>query len=200
MQSPTQARIDLGALRRNLARVRERSGERRVIGVVKADAYGHGAVVVGRALAEAGCGALAVATTAEAQALRAAGISAPLFLLQGQRLPEDADRVLALRAVPFVSSLEALPLLEAAGVDEIMMMTQMGTIPICTSRVTGTWRWNFGHTPLAGSQKTISFLLQKSIRFRRQSRANRCNCNKCVFFCLDSAHGELLVDEQFAAY
>ena len=114
MQSPTQARIDLGALRRNLARVRERSGERRVIGVVKADAYGHGAVVVGRALAEAGCGALAVATTAEAQALRAAGIAAPLFLLQGLRLPEDADRVLALRAVPFVSSLEALPLLEAA--------------------------------------------------------------------------------------
>ena len=114
MQSPTQARIDLGALRRNLARVRERSGERRVIGVIKADAYGHGAVAVGRALAEAGCDALAVATTGEARVLRDAGVGAPLFLLQGMRLPEDAERVLELAAVPLVSSLEALPLFEVA--------------------------------------------------------------------------------------
>ena len=114
MQSPTQARIDLGALRRNLAKVRERSGERRVIGVIKADAYGHGAVAVGRALAEAGCDALAVATTGEARVLRDAGVGAPLFLLQGMRLPEDAERVLELAAVPLVSSLEALPLFEAA--------------------------------------------------------------------------------------
>ena len=53
------ARIDLDALRHNLSRVRTAAPDSRIMAVVKADAYGHGAVEVARALAEAD--ALAVA-------------------------------------------------------------------------------------------------------------------------------------------
>ena len=114
MSSATEARIDLGALRRNLGWVRERSAGRRVIGVVKADAYGHGAVMVARSLIAARCEALAVATTSEARVLREAGIRERIFLLQDLREPGDADRVGELDLVPLISSLAALPLFEAA--------------------------------------------------------------------------------------
>ena len=49
--------------------------------VVKADAYGHGAVPVARAALEGGASALAVAAAAEARELRAAGIDAPLLVM-----------------------------------------------------------------------------------------------------------------------
>jgi alanine racemase len=49
MSRATVATIHLGALRRNLARVRTLAGTRKVMAVVKADGYGHGAVAVARA-------------------------------------------------------------------------------------------------------------------------------------------------------
>ena len=51
------------------------------MGVVKANAYGHGAVPVAEAMLEAGAEYLAVACLAEAEELRAAGISAPILVL-----------------------------------------------------------------------------------------------------------------------
>jgi alanine racemase len=111
---PTWAEIDLGALRRNLARVRERGAGRRVIAVVKADAYGHGAVAVSRELVSAGCEALAVATLEEAEELRAGGIAGPILLLEGVHQPGDSDAALELEATPVLTHLEALPPLEAA--------------------------------------------------------------------------------------
>ena len=62
--------------------------------VVKADGYGHGAVPVAQAALEAGARWLAVAQVAEATALRAAGITAPVLLLSEPR-PADVDEVLA---------------------------------------------------------------------------------------------------------
>ena len=111
---PTWAEIDLAALRSNLSWVRRRAGERRVLAVVKADAYGHGAVEVSRALVAAGCDALAVATTEEARQLRGAGIGVPLLLLQGLHAPEEADEALRLDLQPAVGCLDALDPLEAA--------------------------------------------------------------------------------------
>ncbi|MDX1547407.1 MAG: alanine racemase [Rhodothermales bacterium] len=78
--TPTVAEIDLDALRHNVRVVRERAGDAALMGVVKADAYGHGAVPVARALVAAGVGRLAVATVPEGAALRAAGIDAPLLV------------------------------------------------------------------------------------------------------------------------
>ena len=74
-----EARIDLAAVSDNLGALRRLVAPARVLGVVKADAYGHGAVGVARALEEAGVDWLGVADLGEALAVRAAGIRSPLL-------------------------------------------------------------------------------------------------------------------------
>ena len=66
----SQITIDLGALRRNVARLREAAGSAELWAVVKADAYGHGAADVAPAALEAGAAALCVSTVREGEALR----------------------------------------------------------------------------------------------------------------------------------
>ena len=66
----SQITIDLEALRRNVARLREAAGPAELWAVVKADAYGHGASDVAPAALEAGAAALCVATVREGAALR----------------------------------------------------------------------------------------------------------------------------------
>ena len=98
---PTVAEIDLGAVQRNLVRVRRAIGSGvRVFGVVKADAYGHGAVPVARAL-EPLCNALAVSLVEEGLELRAAGIRAPILVL-GAYYHRHQDEVLAERLTPVI--------------------------------------------------------------------------------------------------
>ncbi|MFE0644957.1 alanine racemase [Streptomyces sp. NPDC058877] len=71
-----RAEIDLGALRANIRTLRARVGPHvRIMAVVKADAYGHGAVRCARAALDAGADWLGTATPHEALALRAAGIA-----------------------------------------------------------------------------------------------------------------------------
>ncbi|MFO7552353.1 MAG: alanine racemase [Haliea sp.] len=82
MTRPSQARLDLGALRHNVALARELAPRARLMAVVKANAYGHGAVTMAREL-EPRVDALAVACTEEAMELREAGIRCPILLLQG---------------------------------------------------------------------------------------------------------------------
>ena len=82
MARPNQARLDLGALRHNLAVARGLAPRSKVMAVVKANAYGHGGVTIGRALAPI-ADALAVACIEEAVELRDAGVAAPILLLEG---------------------------------------------------------------------------------------------------------------------
>ncbi|MEQ9463269.1 MAG: alanine racemase [Haliea sp.] len=82
MTRPSQARLDLSALHHNVALARELAPAARLMAVVKANAYGHGAVTMAREL-EPRVDALAVACTEEALALRDAGIRCPILLLQG---------------------------------------------------------------------------------------------------------------------
>lgn len=77
---PAFASIDLSALRANYRLARELGG--RALAVIKADAYGHGAVRCAQAL-EAEADGFAVACIEEALELRAAGIRAPILLLEG---------------------------------------------------------------------------------------------------------------------
>lgn len=74
-----QAVVDLGAIDHNVRLLREHAGDARVMAVVKADGYGHGAVEVGTAALAAGAAELGVVTIAEAVALRAGGITAPVL-------------------------------------------------------------------------------------------------------------------------
>ncbi|MFD3552609.1 alanine racemase [Streptomyces goshikiensis] len=73
------AEIDLDAVRGNVRALRERAPRARVMAVVKADGYGHGAVPCARAALDAGAEWIGTATPQEALALRAAGIDAPLM-------------------------------------------------------------------------------------------------------------------------
>jgi alanine racemase len=78
---PARALIDLQALRHNYRLARQLGGGK-ALAVVKADAYGHGAVACARAL-EAQADGFAVACIEEALELRQAGIAAPILLLEG---------------------------------------------------------------------------------------------------------------------
>jgi len=94
MPRPTWAEIDLAALRRNLRTVRDRVAPGvKVLAVVKADGYGHGAVPVSRTLADAGIEMLGVATVDEAVELRAAGIRTPILVMGLASEDEVADAI-----------------------------------------------------------------------------------------------------------
>jgi alanine racemase len=80
---PTRAEIDLGALRQNFAEARRLAGPAEVLAVVKANAYGHGAVAVARALEGEGAQLLGVALVEEGLELRNAGVRAPMLVLGG---------------------------------------------------------------------------------------------------------------------
>ena len=80
--------IDLGAVRRNVARLREAAGEAELWAVVKADGYGHGANDVARAALDAGARALCVATVGEGAALRARFPDARI-LVMGPFVPDE---------------------------------------------------------------------------------------------------------------
>ncbi|MBW8871636.1 MAG: alanine racemase [Leifsonia sp.] len=71
--------VDLDAVSANVARLRELVGTRHAMAVVKADAYGHGAVESARAALAGGADWLGVAEIAEGLALREAGITAPVL-------------------------------------------------------------------------------------------------------------------------
>lgn len=88
MTRPVEARINTAALAHNAALARELAPASRLMAVVKANAYGHGAVLVSRALQDA-VDAFAVASIEEAVELRDAGVSAPILLLQGVFEPRE---------------------------------------------------------------------------------------------------------------
>ena len=105
------ARIDPAALSRNLAAVRARARASRVLAVVKADAYGHGAVRAARALS--GADGLAVAREEEALALRRAGVEGTILVLGGFRDPESLDRLARERVDAVVHSPEQVAIVRA---------------------------------------------------------------------------------------
>jgi alanine racemase len=97
--------IDLGALRRNATTLRDAADPAELWAVVKADAYGHGAVAAARAALEGGASALCVATAREGADLREAFPSARLLLLGPLDVGEepvarDARLEVALAAPP----------------------------------------------------------------------------------------------------
>ena len=87
------AEIDLDALTSNLRRVRELAGATKgVMAIVKANAYGHGAVPIAWHLASQGVSALGVGDSEEAMELRRAGISIPILVL-GTIIPGELSDV-----------------------------------------------------------------------------------------------------------
>lgn len=107
---PAWVDVDLDALDSNVATVKARLGEgTRTMAVVKADGYGHGAVGVSRALADAGVDWLGVALLEEGAEIRRAGIEMPILVL-GTARPAKVALYRRYRLIPTVSSLAELAL------------------------------------------------------------------------------------------
>ncbi len=118
---PIWAEIRLGALARNLRAIQKRvnppgtphSARRKILAVVKANAYGHGAVPVARALARAGTDWFGVTCSAEGMELRRGGIRDRILLLTGF-WPGEEKHLIQHRLTPAVTRCEQLRLLERA--------------------------------------------------------------------------------------
>ena len=108
------AEIDLSALRHNIARIKNHIvGDARFCAVVKADAYGHGALAVAREAVAMGADYLAVAVLSEAETLRRAGFTTPILVLGATQI-EEADAVVDLGVTQAVFSREAAEAISAA--------------------------------------------------------------------------------------
>ena len=111
-ERPTRVVVDLDALSHNLEAIRARVGVP-VMGVVKANAYGHGLVPVARHLQARGIDQLGVAFVEEGIALRRAGITVPILVLGGL-FGRQVAQYLAHDLEVTVSSLDKLRQVEAA--------------------------------------------------------------------------------------
>jgi alanine racemase len=112
-QRPTVAEIDLRALRSNFRALRAVASHGELMVVVKADAYGHGAVTVARTLLDEGCRHFGVATLDEGRELREANIRARVYLQAGF-FAEQAAEIVALDLTPFVFETAMIGMLDRA--------------------------------------------------------------------------------------
>lgn len=109
---PTWAEINLANIAYNVKGFRRHIPQpTRLMAVVKAEAYGHGAVEVGRAALAAGADWLAVALVEEGIRLRQAGLAAPVLIL-GYLPPESLSAVIQYHLTPGITDLATLAMLE----------------------------------------------------------------------------------------
>src|SRR5215468_7419682 len=119
MIRPTVARVDLAALASNFRNIAAYLAEERprqpprLISVVKANAYGHGAGEVARALENAGADLVACADIEEGAALRAAGLRAEILVF-GALSVSDLDGLFDCRLTPTISTPGAARAVQAA--------------------------------------------------------------------------------------
>ncbi len=157
MIRPTVARVSAAALKHNLLAIRNllhtstggtsrtgATGGTGVIAVVKANAYGHGAVDAGRAFEAAGADMLACADIEEGVELRQAGIRLPILVF-GALSVSDLDGLIDFSLTPTVSTPGAATKLEATA-------ARRGVVLECHLKIdTGMNRLGFRHDNMARS-------------------------------------------------
>jgi alanine racemase len=116
--SRTWAEVDLGAIRHNVRTLKRCAGDALLMAVVKANAYGHGAVPVARAALEAGADSLAVVTLEEGAELRRAGIEDPVLVFtdllpDGLALSKANRLQVTAHSLPSAKRIASYPGLEA---------------------------------------------------------------------------------------
>ena len=134
--NPTVAEISLPALRHNLQQVVQRIGTAAILAVVKADAYGHGAIPVSRTLLAAGAHQLGVATVEEGLALRGAGVTAPILVMG-----DIGD-------IPTIQRANLTPVLPSRdAVETAARLADPRTVPLCVHLKVDTGMSRLGLTP-----------------------------------------------------
>jgi len=148
MTRPTQAFLDLPALAHNLQRVRELAPGRRVMAVIKANAYGHGMVAVAKALAKTD--AFAVACLEEALILRELGITHPIVLLEGFFDSEELPEIVRHRLTVVIHHESQLHMLEAN--------RQAASLPVWLKLDTGMHRLGLASEKLSSTYERLKAL------------------------------------------
>jgi len=134
---PTLCVIDHRALRWNFKQIRALVGPRvKILAMVKANGYGHGAVAVAKTLAAAGADAFGVATVEEGIELRRARIGQPILVLAGVYL-EQLPVFLKYRLTPVVHEAETLKALDKR------LRQRKATLPVEIEVDTGMGRIGF---------------------------------------------------------
>ena len=126
--------IDLEALRHNVRQFKQHLGDQaQLMAVVKADAYGHGAVMVAQAALRAGASWLGVATVPEGIELRTAGIQAPILVMGAVNSSEEMQAIARWQLQPTLVTpkqalvfSETLLRLDAAGLVEVHLKLDTG--------------------------------------------------------------------------
>ena len=132
---PVWADIDLEAVRANTRAIGAVAAPARVMAVVKADAYGHGAVPIAHAVLDAGAEWIGVALAEEGIALREAGIEAPILLLS-EPTSDAAAPVVQAGLTPVVYTLDGLENLAKA----VARSTRRSPLPVHLKIDTGMHR------------------------------------------------------------
>ena len=126
--------IDLAALAHNVKALKAFiAPQTKLMAVVKADAYGHGAVTVARTALANGADSLAIATLAEGVELRSAGIKVPILILGAINAVEDIKAVAAWELEPTICNKKQALLFNRA-------LASVGTLPVHLKLDTGMSR------------------------------------------------------------
>jgi len=136
---PTWLEISFAALTHNYRLLSAQAPRAELIAVVKANAYGHGALPVVNHLRTLGASYFAVATSDEAARLREGGIEEPILLL-GALHPENAADVARVRATPSITHLEAARAFAAAAPGaavHIKVDSGMGRVGVAPAELAG---------------------------------------------------------------
>ena len=146
MARPIRARIDLAAIEGNYRLALELAPASRIVAVVKADGYGHGAVEVARSLAPR-ADAFGVASLEEALELRGAGIDSPILLMAGVFEAAELAELSAHRLDTVVHCPEQLEMLLAAELD--------AALKVWLKLDTGMHRLGFDHAAYADAHRRL---------------------------------------------
>jgi alanine racemase len=146
---PTWIEIDLSAITNNCARIIHETGTP-LMAIVKADAYGHGAVEVSRAAVAGGASWLGVARFCEARTLRQNGIHAPILVL-GMVTPDEVD--------------------EALVSDVTLTLHSMETLQLFSARARTAHKAVLAHLKVDTGMGRLGVLAEEVVRFARQAQA-----------------------------
>ncbi len=162
---PVRAVVDLDAIASNYRFLANRVAPRGVYAVVKADAYGHGAVPVAACLAREGADRFAVANPEEGAALRRGGIAGEILVLLA-RDPEDVPRLAAYGLTPTLYDAAQAEAIAAAaeGLSERRSRSISSSTPAWAARASArrsstSWSLSSEHAPglrLAGTFANLS--------------------------------------------